>query len=89
MIQRFYFNFRIFLDSFFKELILIILEVFKQTLLKMFTTSKEEDKTINNIWKEQRVRLLSPLNSLSFHLADETQEDKLTNWQEVWKENLI
>jgi dimeric dUTPase (all-alpha-NTP-PPase superfamily) len=48
-----------------------------------------EDKTINNIWKEQRVRLLSPLNSLSFHLADETQEDKLTNWQEIWKENLI
>ena len=25
------------------------METFKQTLLKMFTTSKEEDKTINNI----------------------------------------
>jgi len=49
LIQRFYFNFRTFLDSFFKELILTILEIFKQTLLKMFLTSKEEDKTINNI----------------------------------------
>ena len=48
-----------------------------------------EDKTINNIWQSQEIRLLSPLSSLAFHLADPSQEDILTDWREIWNENLL
>ena len=48
-----------------------------------------EDKTINKVWQTQEVRLLSPLNSLAFHLADTTQEDTLTNWRQLWDENQL
>lgn len=48
-----------------------------------------EDKTINNIWHEQNVRLLSPLTSLAFHLADETQEENLFDWKKLWNDNLL
>lgn len=41
-----------------------------------------EDKTINRIWLEQQVKLLCPLDSLAYHLADSTQEDD--GWIEVW-----
>jgi hypothetical protein len=51
--------------------------------------SATEDKTINNIWHKQEVKLITPLNSLAFHLADKTQEDTLSNWQQLWNDNLI
>lgn len=41
-----------------------------------------EDKTINTIWHEQRVKLLCPINSLAIHLADKTQEED--GWKDLW-----
>lgn len=41
-----------------------------------------EDKTINNVWQEQYIRLMTPLNSLVYHLADSSQE--VEGWKEIW-----
>lgn len=46
-----------------------------------------EDNTINKIWREQEVRLLCPLNSIAYHLADKTQEDDLNDWKKIWEDN--
>jgi hypothetical protein len=50
--------------------------------------SAVEDQTINKIWHDQKVRLLCPMDSLAWHLADTTQEDTLGNWKQHWAENL-
>lgn len=50
--------------------------------------SAVEDNNINTIWQEQKVRLLCPLDSLAWHIADESQEDTLGNWKQHWDENL-
>lgn len=47
-----------------------------------------EDKTINLIWNSQKVRLLSPINSLAWHISDESNRDTLGDWQSVWLDNL-
>lgn len=46
-----------------------------------------EDRTINNVWKNG-VRLLCPLDSLAYHLEDETQEDPIYDWRPLWNKNL-
>ena len=48
-----------------------------------------EDGTINRIWKEQRVRLLCPMESLAIHLADDTQKEPYFDYMELWNKNLI
>lgn len=48
-----------------------------------------EDTTINKIWHEQNVMLFTPLQSLAFHIADNTQEDTFFDWKKLWNDNLI
>jgi len=47
-----------------------------------------EDSTINKIWKDQKVMMFTPLESLAYHLADSSQEDTFYNWKKLWNENL-
>ncbi len=49
----------------------------------------EEDKAINLFWNMGKVRLLCPMNSLAWHIADNTHEDKINDWKSVWNNNLI
>lgn len=46
-----------------------------------------EDKFINHIWWEQETRLIYPMDSLAWHISDESNRDTLSNWQKVWDEN--
>ncbi len=46
-----------------------------------------EDKFINHIWWEQETRLIYPMDSLAWHISDESNRDTLSNWQKVWNEN--
>jgi hypothetical protein len=48
-----------------------------------------EDSTINKIWNEQQVKLMSPINSLAYHMADSTQEEPFADWRKLWNENLV
>lgn len=48
-----------------------------------------EDNSINIVWKEQKTRLISPLQSLAFHISDKTQEDPFYDWKMLWKQNSI
>jgi hypothetical protein len=48
-----------------------------------------EDSTINKIWHEQQVKLMSPINSLAYHMADKTQEEPFDDWKQLWYENLL
>jgi len=50
--------------------------------------SAVEDNTINTIWHEQKTRLICPLDSLAWHMADGSQEDTLGDWKHHWVENL-
>lgn len=47
-----------------------------------------EDSTINKIWRDQKVMMFVPMESLTFHLADKSQEDNFYNWKQLWNENL-
>ena len=48
-----------------------------------------EHEIINKLWQSDRVRLLSPIHSLAWHLSDDSCRDIIYNWEEVWKSNLI
>lgn len=48
-----------------------------------------EDKTINLLWNSQKVRLLSPINSLAWHISDESNRDTVGDWERVWQDNLV
>jgi hypothetical protein len=49
----------------------------------------EEDKAINLFWNMGKVRLLCPINSLAWHIADKTHEDKINDWKSVWDQNFV
>lgn len=51
-------------------------------------TSAVENSTINRVWMEQNVRLIVPIRSLAYHLADSTQEEIVYDWKSIWKRNL-
>lgn len=46
-----------------------------------------EDQYINRIWREQETRLIYPMDTLAWHISDESNRDTLSNWQKVWNEN--
>lgn len=46
-----------------------------------------EDQIINKVWQEQEVRLMYPMNSLAWHISDESNRDTLSDWQKVWNDN--
>lgn len=46
-----------------------------------------EDDSINHVWADGRIKLISPLTSLAFHLADESQKEPNTNWEWLYKFN--
>ena len=48
-----------------------------------------EDNTINRIWREGDVRLLSPMNSLALHIEDKSSEEPFYDWKPLWNDNLI
>jgi len=51
-------------------------------------TSAVETSTINRVWVEQNVRLITPIKSLAYHLADSTQEETVFDWKSIWYKNL-
>jgi hypothetical protein len=48
-----------------------------------------EDKIINRIWREQETRLIYPMETLAWHISDESNRDEPSNWKQVWNENEI
>lgn len=46
-----------------------------------------EDNTINKIWHEQFIKLICPMDSLAYHLADDSQKDRFGNWKILWERN--
>lgn len=48
-----------------------------------------EDRTINNVWRKQDTMLFCPMDSLAYHIADCSQEDKLSDWHTLWDENNV
>ena len=48
-----------------------------------------EDDTINLLWYSGNVRLLCPMESVAWHIADRTHEDTIGNWKQVWNDNLV
>jgi len=48
-----------------------------------------EDNTINRVWRDGNVRLLSPMESVAIHLEDETCAEPFYDWKPLWKDNLI
>ena len=53
-----------------------------------FNTASVEDKTINQIWRDQQTMLFTPLSSLAFHIADRSHQDPYEPWYNLWQENL-
>lgn len=48
-----------------------------------------EDDTINHVWRKQDTMLFCPMDSLAYHIADESQEDNFTDWKSLWNQNTL
>lgn len=48
-----------------------------------------EDETINRLWANGKVRLLCPMNSLAWHIADKSHEDTINDWKTIWNQNWV
>jgi len=46
-----------------------------------------EDQIINRIWREQETRLMYPMETIAWHISDESNRDTLGDWQKVWNDN--
>lgn len=46
--------------------------------------SINENTTINNVWRGDRIQLFTPMPSLALHMQFESNRDKLIDWKHLW-----
>ena len=51
-----------------------------------YVCQKSEEETINNVWRQEDVVLLSPIPSLAMHIVGEEGKDPYINVEKLWNE---